>query len=58
MAFVHKTSSFGVVFPQSNWTLRDIVGGSFTLEFQIVEGVFPAPRNTGSQYPSDESTFS
>ena len=42
--FVHKTSSFGVIFPQSNWTLRDIVGGSFTLEFQIVEGVFPAPR--------------
>ena len=25
--------------------LRDIVGGSFVLKFQIVEGDFPAPRH-------------
>ena len=43
--FVHKASSFAVVFPQTNWTSRDIVGGSFVLEFQIVEGDFPAPRH-------------
>ena len=42
--FVHKSSSFGVVFPQTNWTTRDITGGSFVLEFQIIEGDFPAPR--------------
>ena len=43
--FVHKTSSFGVVFPQTNLTLRDIVGSRFTLELQIIEGNFPAPRH-------------
>lgn len=44
--FVHKTNSFGVVFPQiSNWTLREIVGGSFTLEFQIIEGDAPTLRH-------------
>ena len=43
--FVHKTSSFAVVFPQTNWTTRDIGGGSFVLEFQIIEGDFPAPRH-------------
>lgn len=42
--FVHKSSSFGVVFPQTNWTSRDIVGGTFTLEFQIIEGDFPSMR--------------
>ena len=43
--FVHKTNSFGVVFPQNNWTSRDIVGSKFTLEFQIIEGDFPTVRD-------------
>lgn len=42
--FVHKRNSFGVIFPQSNWTSRDIVGSRFTLEFQIIEGDFPILR--------------
>ena len=43
--FVHKTSSFAVIFPQTNWTTKDIAGGGFTLEFQIIEGDSPTPRH-------------
>ena len=35
--FTHKSSSFAVVLPHSNYTTREISGQSFTLEFEIYD---------------------